>query len=106
MQSHSGATSALRGALTLSAGIGLGAGPLQVVKVGLGLAGTLNASARATTRTSDAEGGQVEVSADTSAPVAYAAHWTVRLRTDPARRWEETEPVPVEPADGRRRRPA
>jgi hypothetical protein len=102
VQTHSGPTSATRGAVSLSYGIGLTPGVLQVVKAGVGVSGTANASARSTNRVGDVEGGQVEVSTDTATLIAYRPGWSVRLRTDAGRGWDGIDPVPVEPEDGRR----
>ncbi|MCZ9341046.1 hypothetical protein NGM37_25105, partial [Streptomyces sp. TRM76130] len=48
VQTHAGPTSVTRGAVSLSYGIGLTPGVLQVARVGVGVSGTANASARST----------------------------------------------------------
>lgn len=109
-QTRSGSMGFTRGGLSLSGWIGLTSGTLNVLKVGAGISGTANAVSRSTTRVVDAEGGHVEdnraPSADAEgghvqdnrgpfALLAYRADWSVRLRTDGARKWEDIPPVTV-----------
>lgn len=95
VETHAGPTGATRAGISLSYGIGLGPGVLQVARVGAGVSGTANASSRSTSRVGDAEGGHVELANADSTMVAYRPHWTVRVRTEARRRWEDVPPVRV-----------
>ncbi|MEU7289606.1 hypothetical protein AB0A81_30745 [Streptomyces flaveolus] len=94
--SHSGSTSAFRAGVSMSYGIGLTPSVLNVFRIGAGVSGTANASGRSTTQVGDAEGGHVEDSRADSALLAYRADWSVKLRTDGARPWQNVPSVKLE----------
>jgi hypothetical protein len=94
--SHSGSTSAFRAGVSMSYGIGLTPGVLNVFRVGAGVSGTANASGRSTTQVGDAEGGHVEDSRAESVLLAYQANWSVKVRTDGARPWQDIPSVKLE----------
>ncbi|MFC7016182.1 hypothetical protein ACFQMH_31725 [Streptomyces viridiviolaceus] len=102
VRTHAGSTSATRGGISLSFGIGLTPGVPQVARVGVGVSGTANASSRSTSWVGDAEGGHVETAKSDSVMLAYQADWSVRLRTDALRAWDTIEPVRVVAPDDRR----
>ncbi|MFI8301764.1 glycosyltransferase [Streptomyces nigra] len=89
-QTHSGRTSATRGALNASGGIGLAPGVAEVVRVGAGVSGTANQSNRTTTRIADAETGHVEDNRGESVLLAYQPNWSFRVRTAPDQAWSDT----------------
>jgi hypothetical protein len=89
-QTHSGQTSATRGALNVSGGIGLAPGIAEVVRVGAGVSGTANQSSRTTTRIADAETGHVEDNRGESVLLAYQPNWSFRVRTAPDQAWSDT----------------
>ncbi|MFF2133289.1 hypothetical protein ACFVW1_49780, partial [Streptomyces olivochromogenes] len=91
--SHSGSTSAFRAGVSMSYGIGLTPGVLNVFRAGAGVSGTANASGRSTTQVGDAEGGHVEDTRAESVLLAYQANWSVKVRTDGARAWQDIPSV-------------
>ncbi|MEV0405999.1 hypothetical protein [Actinoallomurus sp. NPDC050550] len=91
VQTQAGQTSATRGALALSFGIGLTPNVLQVLKVGGAISGTTNQSTRSTSHIADAEGGHVEDNRSEARLVSYTPKWSFRLRTDPNQRWADTD---------------
>ncbi|MFJ2478173.1 hypothetical protein ACIOWI_35310 [Streptomyces sp. NPDC087659] len=95
VQSHSGPTSAVRGAITMS--FGIGAGPVHVVRAFLGASAVINASHRSTYKLGDVEGGHVQVTrSDGEKLLSYRPDWSVRIRTDMKRRWDTIAHTRVE----------
>ncbi len=89
VQLHTGSTSATRGTVSLSFGVGLTSGVLDVLHLGTGASAAANASSRSTSRISDAEGGYVEDNRVDRAmmTLAYRADWLLRMRTDASTPW-------------------
>ncbi|MFB9835384.1 WXG100-like domain-containing protein, partial [Actinoallomurus acaciae] len=98
VQTQAGQTGATRGALSLTFGIGVGPGVLQVVKVGGSISGTTNQSNRSDTHIADAEGGHVEDNRTEARLVSYMPKWSFKLRTDANQSWTTTD---VHRLDGR-----
>ncbi|GLY83558.1 toxin glutamine deamidase domain-containing protein [Actinoallomurus iriomotensis] len=90
VQTQSGQTGATRGALSLTFGIGVSPGVLQIVKVGGGISGTTNQSNRSDTHIADAEGGHVEDNRTEARLVSYKPKWSFKLRTDANQSWATT----------------
>ncbi|MFE3271088.1 hypothetical protein [Streptomyces sp. NPDC059215] len=87
-QSYSGITAATRGSASIGFGVGLGVGPLNAFKTGIGVSGTANSSSRSMAHIGDAERGHVEDNRVESKLIAYQPHWTVRIRTHKSQRWD------------------
>ncbi|MGW3980187.1 hypothetical protein [Streptomyces mirabilis] len=102
VRTHSGSTGATRGAISLAYGIGISPGTLQAARVGVGISGMANASSRSTSWVGDAEGGHVEVAKADSTMVAYRPVWSLRIRNDTRRGWNDVDPVVVA-AEGEQR---
>ncbi len=87
VQTQSGQTSATRGALAATFGIGATPGVLQVVKIGASISGTSNQSNRSSSHIADAEGGHVEDNRTEASLVSYTPNWSFKLRTNANDNW-------------------
>ncbi|GAB2847483.1 hypothetical protein GCM10027176_58870 [Actinoallomurus bryophytorum] len=99
VQTQSGQTGATRGALSLSFGVGVTPGILQVVKFSASISGTTNQSNRSTSHIADAEGGHVEDNRIDANLVSYTPHWSFKIRTTPNAKWEKQAIHRIEPED-------
>ncbi|MFB9831720.1 hypothetical protein [Actinoallomurus acaciae] len=102
VQVQAGQTSATRGALSFTFGIGATPGVLNLVRVGLSLSGTANQSNRSNTHVSDAEGGHVEDNRSEMRLVAYTARWSFKVRREPDLTWAATPAHRLDASAGER----
>ncbi|XVS67743.1 hypothetical protein ACQPYE_17335 [Actinosynnema sp. CA-299493] len=92
---HTGQTGATRLNASLSFGVGVDVGPLQVLAVGGGLSVALNQNIRSTNRVLDAEGGHVEDNRSEHDLVHYRTRWVVRSRDDLTTPWSQAKTTQV-----------
>jgi hypothetical protein len=104
VQTRSGQTSATRGRLALTFGVGATPAVLNVVKVGASVSGTANQSNRSSSNVKDAERGKVEDSRVEAKLIAYPeVNISYKIRqqskTEPVTRWQDLPRVPIPESD-------
>ncbi|GAA4509200.1 hypothetical protein GCM10023191_070070 [Actinoallomurus oryzae] len=82
VQTTSGQTEQTHGAFAPTFGIGVGVGPLNIVRIGGSVSGTANQSNRSMSHVEDAEGGHVEDYRGESTLLAFRPNISFKLRTE------------------------
>ncbi|MCO5991694.1 winged helix-turn-helix domain-containing protein, partial [Actinoallomurus spadix] len=100
VQTTGGQTEQTRGAVAVMFGVGLGVGPLNIVRAGASLSGTANQSNRSMSHVEDAEGGHVEDYRGDSTLLAFRPNISFKLRTErkgeTTPSWKQIKPVRIE----------